>query len=1663
MAKKLISFKTKGMNQDLSVSAFNPEFSFENINLRLSTVEGNTMMSWVNEKGTASITLYDGKEYWSKEGESDVYEEPQDSSSWTHYPIGKEITVLGIPLGTAVLNSQIILFTCNNVTEESDKVYPDHIYLLKWYNASANQMVCKELYKGDLKFDDNYPIETLVSYENKLIQKVYWTDGLNQPRVINIVGDIKEDLDTQFDFIPELQLKEKVVIKKQIGGGSFPAGVIQYCFTYFNKYMQESNIFYTSPLFYVSYANRAGSPEDTSIANSFKIKVTNVDENFDYVRIYSIHRTSLNGTPIAKRVADVSLKEDTSSNNTVTTNSFDADITDDTTEVLTDSEGNKYIEYIDTGVNGDSIDPTELLYKGGYGIVAGTIEQKDSTLFMGNLQQQSLSKYNEIKEEVESNVTIGYYNNYYNMIKTLKLEDYVSKSDYFNELNIETEYTDMATGSSVSTGHIGASCASFRVQNYYRLGVQFQDSLGVWTSPIYIGDNQIPVKDSTTTPIFEANYWEKTSDDRGLTNQTFFGEIPSNIVESLYNKGYRKARAVAVFPNYEDRVVLYQGVINPTMYTSEERSNKTLYSQASWFFRPLYEINKIIKVAESEDVRTFSFESSLSKEVIKNNILSDSILNDSTKPSLYSPAFESFYYSTDIEKDSEGGTSLISPFTSGNYLLNDIEVQGDYDGADRFKIDWQTVTFNSPDLEFYDIEGAHTELLDINFRQMGASVFNYTHSMINIQTETPTVNSRSAGAKFNNKLFRGTGGCGIGSGLWYEDWIIDEERDTSNFIYAQSDIQAWIVSPWQRDGSLNNDITRPSNGGVQTAKLKKKVIANLRYANTLFSPSADTVSLDINPVLFMSDQNIIEKINSDKIYRGNIDTLQTSRCDTGNYGTNPFDYTSRNWIFIDSNLPDTFKTLVEKTHDLFNATNRSYYDSYLNCDRIPRPLQKGTGNYPSDKNLYIEVQEALNNWSDAFNAYENENVTTNVFTGDDKDFLEDCVTKFSTFKVEDWSWLMYTGGQWYFGEDFDADTTVVDIDKLSRTVLKYAKEMHIYWLKVDDEGVYRSLGPKGSDSGYDWESISSDVGDTYTALRERNSLVRIKYKSTPHLVLDVKGTELNGQSVFWDLSDVEDKKYILPIINIERDTTDETFKNTIFGGTSEDALKANVWVPCGEPVNLPSTATDTYFYYLYGDTYYQRYDCLKTYPFTEEDVNQIVEIGSFMLESYVNIDGRYDRNRGQANNLNMRPTNFNLLNPVYSQRDNFFTYRIEEDDYYKNKEYPNQITWSKTKASGDETDMWTNVTMANTLEMDGDKGEVTKLIRLNDQLLCFQDTGISQILYNDNVQIASTTGVPIEIANSQKVQGKRYLSNTIGCSNKWSIVSTPLGIYFMDNTNKSIYVFNGQLNNLSSTGGFNTWCKKNILNTNGTWTPTAFNDNFVGYYDIINQDVLFIGEDEDNALAFSEKFNTFTSFYDYGNTPYFCNLEGKGVWFKAISNNTDLWQHQAGEYCSFFGSYKPYGMTLVGNPEPQTDKIFTNLEFRATIDTDGILEEENNKFTPLLPFDSLEVWNEYQHGYTSLENLTGNSAFKHGNDTSSLKRKFRIWRCDIPRNNCLLDSERDITCPYSTDAELNISRYIKNPMDRMRNPWLYLKLIKDTSDNNNYRTELHDFVMTYFN
>lgn len=1489
MGKKQTSWKTRGMNQDMSVSAFNPEFAFENINLRLATNEHNTTMSWVNERGTEQIFMiqHTGEETWEYVG------------------------FKGVVVGTAVINGKLIVFT--HGINDTDYIYK--LYFIPSPTGTGLFMEQEVLFEGNLKLSTEHPLETLVSYESDLVQKVYWTDGINQPRVINVAAKEQKKIgntyiDTQFDFVPTLQLKEEVSVQKLFeSSGMFAPGVIQYCFTYYNKHGQESNIFHTTPLLYISHRDRGASPED-KVANSFKITVKDVDTTFDYLRIYSVQRTSLDATPIVRRVQDIP------------------------TSVAT-KDGEIYsITFTDTGASGDSVDPTELLYKGGEVISAGTMTQKDNTLFLGDIRikrQEVVEDYKELITGQGNNRFISDSKN--RQIVPLEVNPFKFEGNPLAVNPNNYVYYSQLTATDAN-GTKMVPCGGFKRGDFYRLGVQFQHESGRWSDPVFLDDHQVLSKPSETTPT------DQNPDETYKINLPIIegyikvGEYNGNRAEAadaykdMLAAGYKKVRPVVVFPSIQDREVLCQGVTAPTVYTNIQRlTDKSLYAQSSWFFRPFWLLHD-----GGEDTWK-NYEGCPRPDQmlgIGQTPLEYTNYGDLTGDKAYDPK-----------------------------LIKWAEIQGDFVRLDgngqvkedaRFYIDDKFRTFHSPDVEF-DEQMYSLDFADTFPCYVGQAEFKTTFSDIDIQTETPTAKSSSGG--FIHKSFIKGKQAGIIAGLFYEDYTINDIEEGGEKKLQPDNEELlpsyWMVYPWQADGSLNNDINRPQDKGVQTAKLKKKIISNLRFADTTFEDGVSNkeYSDSMYPRLWSSEEATIVKFGSN-VYAGNIDTML---------------------------IPETMDSL------------------YLAFPRV------------------------------------------------------------------------YQGQDTYWRDEYAWEVQSFDSDVIFRTYSKNFDENK-------DEGIYQ-WDETGSEKWY--KRVWDRPGEDYVDLVLKKSPIRMKYKSTPHLAFELNDYLNHRPSEEEPGALIEEPDYTLAVFEIKRNVgpNRDVRKDTRFGGNTDDALKANVWVPCGEATDLlpvdgggfidgtTQFTEDPNAYmkieYLYGDTYYQRYDCLKTYAFTREDVNQIVEIGSFMLEGRVNIDGRYDRNRGQVSNLNMSPINFNLMNPVYSQKDNFFSYRIQDEDFYNNDTYPNQVTWTLTKENGAETDAWTHITLANILELDGDKGKVTALRRMDNSIISFQDTGISQILYNENAQISTAQGVPIELANSGKVDGRRYLSDSIGCSNKWSIAPTPTGLYFMDSVGKGIYRFNGQLENISLTGGMNTWAKANIPSPDKVWNPDVFTDstkadNFISHYDKSNHEVLFVSRDK--ALAFSERMNAFTSFYNYGGGAFLENVEDSMVWIAPTPwlNATTLWKHQgAGDssHCHLFGRRYGYGTTFICNAEPQADKTFTNLEFRSCVDGDGVLEGE--KFEPFLPFDSLEVWNEYQHGITTLH--SNQKPEPHFQDVSnSLARKFRIWRCDIPRNNADL----------STDEGLpNCYRKIRKPVDRMRNPWLYLRLMKGVAENMP-RAEVHDIVATYF-
>jgi len=1480
-----------------------------------------------------------------------------------------EIQLKGNYLGHAIINQYLIIFSHSTKIEDREK--PDSILRVDLAAENINDTAnsCKTLYNGNLKFSETNKIQTLSDYENEKIQKVYWVDGINPTRVINIVSDkIREEEDTQFDFSRELKLQEEVTIRKNTENtyGNFPNGVIQYALTYYSNTGVESAIFYTSPLLYITEDNtRGGSPESKSF-NTFTIKVKNPDTSFDYCRIYSLIRTSLNGDVIAKKVVDIPL------------------------EGLDTNQ----LEYIDTNYTGEAVEAQSLLYKGSKNVIGQTIAAKDGTLFMGNLFLSEFNLTQDIRDVFridETNPNSSY----------IKLESYTrnifSKKVNPQNCNADYAYTNQLTAYSDSKLEKSTPCGGFKRSNYYRCGIQFQDKFGNWSEPIFIGDFQ--ELNSPTSSLIDNDKFKTTLPTiKATLNKEIFNNAILNS-KDFFNY-YKKVRPVVVFPQPQDRVVICQGIAANTLCS--ENSVKRGECYPDWFFSSVGDGKGKYTTEDVAGANKVEMTADLKWAGFTGNMY----------PTIKSPVFshtESLSYKAHLA-GIKGNTYFPLVLGSGINEKNPLS----YDGGRMIGIDvqalemqhvsyddwcWRSnrvINIYSPDIEF-DFNTYFSQddsLNDLVYKHVGEATVTKTFSNVGIQINNDGI---SGWSYTDNTCGQHTyiGGFGASTGYYFWDTPVGKNGNTNVKIQfdpgdSSNDPDAfmcWPVYLWQRKGSLINDTF---NGDSPYADLKKKQILNIRYANTTYDFDSSLEDVKFNKI-YLCNNLIYDKLK----------------------GTD-----------------STFNKIVNYSYSTVDA-----YGYLALVDFRERTQQCAEGEY-----IWPNISFSLV-WQK-----EGEVIKSETF---DNFNLGSIYNRFSIYNDPFSLVRLYNGevraaymssDTFYLGTFSEYPASFSGIFSLKSYF--YDKYNYTRHPKIE---ILKYLQKEGT--------------------KTENQVVPVTYKTSNCLFLHWTDREDKDGSVSLL------KGFGEPALNIteirvpgEGIKGKPDYRSTMFRGTLKAALLQNSWIPCGESVDLKK-GENIILHYAYGDTYYQRWDCVKTNARSTDDINQLVEIGSFMLETYVNIDGRWDRNRGR-NDITIVNEAFNSVNEVYSQHNNFFSYRILNDTNYS-ENLPTQFTWTKEKQPTADIDSWTNFTLASTYNVEGSKGPIVAIVKNKDRLYCFQEKGISVILFNSRVQIPVSDGVPIEIANNYKVDGVQYLSDGVGCSDKFLIANTPTGIYFIDSVTKHLFHLGDTLKDLTTTCGMSSWFDDNNR-VNGE-VIGGYHIPIKLLYDELYKDVYIVYYN--TCLCYSEKFGQFVSFYDYPAMPLLEHYNNKVYTLGGIRSQylypkemlpddaqNRLYIMFDGEYNSIYPykdnlkvlrpNYKEWSFTLVGNGSDSglqdTEKIFTNLDYR--VDTLNVKKDNGEIDYTMYDFDAIlseiTVSNEYQIASQKLQRLKNESYKKsyHHKD-ANLQRKNRIWRIQLP-------TEKD-------NIHNNNGRY----MYRIRGPWCKVSL---TGRAENKQVALYDLNLQYY-
>lgn len=1584
-----------------------------------------------------------------------------------------------LPGGNVFVGDSLIGKYCGFCeTSDSVVVFTESNGINNIYNISAsesNEIYADLLYSGKLGITPENKVEALYRFESDNVRKVYWVDGVNQPRVINISGHADPDKgDTQFDFISTVDRTPKMEIRKEYNSsGLFPSGTIQYGVSYYNKFGSETNLLWFSTVHYITFEDRAAKA-DENVACQFRLNILNIDTKFDYVRVYSCIRTSIDSQPIVSIVGDYNIS------------------------------GRKKITVYDNNTNVTNVDPSLLYYIGGREFVASTIASKQDRLFLGDIKLTGDTISNAVKNAVKRTITKLYKG------KMLVINDASMIGFDYKSIGIDMESTSYPYRLQTLCGKEYFSY--FKYGEIYRFAIQFQTDKGSWTQPLWIGDKKCTLRPKTDI-VMQRLY---------LPTATL---TLDESVKSLVS-GYRMYRVLIAETSTATRNTIAQGVLSPTMFSLKDRINNSPYVVSSWIMRAIGDVpsrlgdSAYLEIQSMDKDSKPSFDASdIGKEV-----------------SGESGTVVSLMFSWDIEKvkkywakqGADTNVSRVWHYLAGAFgnMIKYMSSLGFGWGpvGDWLKYKYcLVVSYQYTDGEIDpDSISIHCESRT-SLNKMWSKVRSYV--LRNLNTDIADDISKSD----FKKLCKHSQVTLVG---WKDVDNIDstdKSLDYLKLLYNPNDDKGYVFREFSLWGMYKKMNIRTYQG--ESSAFANKVNNSGYFVDdsivTFHSPDIEAnqeflsdTNLDMRIVGYVPITAGMNDVELDVSTKGLSDFASKSNLVgniwnniSENYHTlvNSYLYEDSGWLSNDSRtypsrLIDKYKIYMWHKSGSINGLSDKTYPSESGDDKflyVPSEIKRKV--FASKRfSLYdVFFDKPLNvSISNPSIIYDDNTAKALRACGDSVYYYGDVDTLLTRRGEITGAYVNDTGDTGYdveYSKGIDSEVYIKSYDPIR---IKYKSPSHVVFAMTDNDMTYYRLPEMGYDpvdtlpegEVYPWVEPAWVVDEDYAFLgiyKSADSAVsklspvysevyKLKDKTlvvaTPvgnntkryleYYIISINGTNLvaskpdftdedesdKGQDVTdipmrvyrlcqWDLPytfpSSKDVVMLDDLHNMNWRKYGDTIKykqlslkyidkpvypylylaelyreipyDSLYGGYDENQIERLKWIVSSSPYpiyeNIPRMG---------GDTYYQRWDCLKTYPYSEDDSNSVVDITSFMVETHTLLDGRCDTNRRNSKVTLARPTNYNLFNQVYNQTDNLFSYNIL-DDKYDLDTFGNQVVWSNAKIDTDEVDSWTNINMLSSLNLDGSKGDITKLINLNDSIVAFQDKAVSVINYNNPTQISTESGNPIEVVNSGLVNGYSVITAANGCQNKWSVCKGGGGVYFIDDLNKSMLSFNKDGLSSVSAKGFSRWFKDNI----------DFSDRFNIYYDALTRDVYIVNSKI--CLSYNEELDAFSSFYSYEGMKDIFNINGN-TYAVGPSGNIGIHRMFGGNYGETFdGRQVGWGVTYKANPEPMTDKIFTNLEYTANV-IDGNVDDVN--YIEGLPLRSLSIWNEYQKG--SVDFTKQYNALQRDN-----ARMFRLWRVQLPRD------------------EMS-----KNRLDRIRNTWCYIKL----SDDNplGKKVVLHNVMLKYY-
>ena len=367
---KTVSYSYKGMNQDVTKSKHSPEFYYSADNIRIINTDSQSSFSVANERGNElrielpeveifrrsnKIVYGDSTLTYRQGAEFPEIEKQINSGLLERVSNGHKI------IGHAIGRDDIILFSTSKGFSRAGQM--DCIWVVE--NIFQDDFTLKLIYVRNLGFSTQNPIQAIFNYENERLQKVYWVDGKNQLRFVNIKhsienGDLENLIDVSgntLNMVGNFNLSQPKITGFSTGG-QHTSGMIQYAYNLYRLNASQTKASPLSELVPLDKGVSGGGALNEIVGSIPIIKIENLDTEFTHIRLYAIKYTSYNELPSVSLIAEEEFSTST-------------------------------FTYYDDGSEIETLSIAQFLFLGSNPIVPKHIEAKDNQLFSSNIKESA--------------------------------------------------------------------------------------------------------------------------------------------------------------------------------------------------------------------------------------------------------------------------------------------------------------------------------------------------------------------------------------------------------------------------------------------------------------------------------------------------------------------------------------------------------------------------------------------------------------------------------------------------------------------------------------------------------------------------------------------------------------------------------------------------------------------------------------------------------------------------------------------------------------------------------------------------------------------------------------------------------------------------------------------------------------------------------------------------------------------------------------------------------------------------------------------------------------------------------------------------------------------------------------------------------------------------